>query len=379
MAKILHTVNIPFVIPFILGDQITYFTGKGHEIHVACSTGGNLETYRTKWNFKLLNIVISRKISLLQDLVSIFNLIIYIKKYKIDIVVGHTPKGALVAMIASFFSGVSKRIYFRHGLMFETSHGLKKLLFIFIERTTSIFSTEIICVSNSVLNQSIKLRLSSERKMKIINKGSCNGVDAALQFNRNNLDPKLINDIKFNLKLTSTDFVVGYIGRLARDKGINELILAWDLVKLKNKNSKLVLCGPLDERDPIDIDLYQKIFNDHTILLVGEITNPEYYYALFSLFILPSYREGFPTVVLEASAMELPVITTNSTGCIDSIIDGETGIITSITPSGICDSIFYYMENSSLVESHGLKGRNHILKNYQNIDIWKQLEYIYEF
>lgn len=379
MAKILHTVNIPFVIPFILGDQISYFSTKGYEIHIACSSGENLDFYKSKWNFKLVNIVVSRKISLFQDVISIFKLVLYIKKNNIDIVVGHTPKGALISMIASFITRVSKRIYFRHGLMFETSSGFKKLIYMFIERTTSYFSTEIICVSNSVLNQSIKLRLSSVEKMKVINKGSCNGIDAVKQFNRGNLDVQKITSIKSQLNLKYNDFVVGYIGRLARDKGINELILAWEIIKLKSKNVKLVLCGPIDERDPIEVNLFNKISKDETILLVGEILNPEYYYELFSVFILPSYREGFPTVVLEASSMELPVITTNSTGCIDSIIDGETGIFTDISPNAISDSILFYLENPSLIVSHGLNGRNHILKNYQNIEIWKQLEKIYEF
>ncbi len=379
MPKILHTVNIPFVIPFILGDQISYFTSKGYEIHIACSSGENLDFYKSKWNFKLVNIVVSRKFSLFQDLISIFQLVLYIKENNIDIVVGHTPKGAFISMIASYITRVSKRIYFRHGLMFETSSGFKKLIYMFIEMTTSYFSTEVICVSNSVLNQSIKLRLSSVEKMTVINKGSCNGIDAVKQFNRGNLDPQKITSIKSQLNLKHNDFVVGYIGRLARDKGINELILAWEIIKLKSKNVKLVLCGPIDERDPIEVNLFNKISKDETILLVGEILNPEYYYELFSVFILPSYREGFPTVVLEASSMELPVITTNSTGCIDSIIDGETGIFTDISPNAISNSILFYLENPSLIVSHGLNGRNHILKNYQNIETWKQLEKIYGF
>ena len=126
MKKILHVVNIPFVIPYYFGDQLTFFKDKGDIVHIACSNDETLFKYSKKWNFIPYPLTINRKISPLSDLISIIRLFIYIKKYNFDSVIGHTPKGAMIAMISSFLANVKTRIYFRHGLMFETSSGVKK-------------------------------------------------------------------------------------------------------------------------------------------------------------------------------------------------------------------------------------------------------------
>lgn len=377
MKKILHVVNIAFVIPYYFGDQINYFDKQGHVIYIACSKSENFLHYSKKWKFIPFQLNISRKFSPLQDFFSVLKLLIFIKKNKIDTVVGHTPKGALVAMISSYLANVNNRIYFRHGLMFETSNGLKKQILIFIEKITSYFSTKVICVSNSVLESSIIYNLSASNKLAIINSGTCNGIDSSYLFNKALINPNAQIDIYKKFKISNKTKIVGYIGRLAKDKGINELILAWNLLNKENLDIKLMLCGPIDERDPIDNELYRRMKTDNSIILVGEVKNPELFYSIFSCFVLPSYREGFPTVVLEASSMQLPVITTKSTGCIDSIIENETGIFSEITPSSLSEKIKFYLNNPLIANLHGINGRKFVLKKFQQEKLWISLNKIY--
>ena len=376
--KILHVLNVPFVLPYILGNQIEYFNDIGTEVHIACSNGPQLDNYKKKWNFVFLELKINRKISLFDDIFSIFVLIKYIKKNNINVVVGHTPKGALIAMISAFLCKVNKRIYFRHGLMFETSKGIKRKILIYIEQFTSTLSTKVICVSNSVLDKSIEYKITIKNKLLLINNGSCNGIDSLNRFNIASISNDFLKNKRKEYNISINDVVVGFVGRLSKDKGINELIQAWNSVKNRYTNVKLLLCGPVDERDPINKNLLNKILNDSTIIYTGEVIETEYIYSLLSIFILPSYREGFPTVVLEASSMNLPVITTKNTGCIDSIIENITGIFTEINPDCISDKIEFYINNPELSILHGRNGRKFVVNNFNQKQIWNKLALEYK-
>lgn len=373
--KILHVVNVSFVIPYFLGEQINYFDNKGYEIHIACSPDKNIINYKKKWNFKFLALDISRQFSLFNDLKSLIKLIIYIKKNQIDIVVGHTPKGALLASISSYINQSKKRIYFRHGLMFETSYGIKRYFLIVIEKLTSSLVNQVVCVSNSVLKKSLEYKLSNPNKLRIINVGTCNGVDNEFKFNRVKLDKYKLDALRIKLNININTIIVGFIGRISKDKGIEVLVDAWiELINTqKYNNIKLIICGPLDKRDPISKTTLKKIENEKSIIHLGEIQNTEYYYSIFNLFILPSFREGFPTVVLEASSMLLPIITTKSTGCIDSIIENETGIYTEINIDDISNKIQFYIQNPIIANKHGANGRIFIGKNFSQKIIWNYL------
>ena len=369
--------NIPFVLPYILGSQIDYFNSIGSEVHIACSTGVKIEEYKSRWNFRYLELKVNRRLSLFEDLYSIIILVIYIKKNNINVVVGHTPKGALLSMFASFFCRIKKRYYYRHGLMFETSVGFRRKLLIQIEKLTSYLSTNVICVSQSVLDNSLVYNLSKKRKLILIDNGSCNGIDAIGKFNRSNCSSKIISNLKIKYSVNNNNIIIGYIGRLSRDKGINELVQAWDIIKNQTINLRLFLCGPLDERDPVSNEILQKINNDSTITYTGEIFDTECFYSLFTIFILPSFREGFPTVILEASAMNLPVITTKSTGCIDSILENITGIYTDINPECISKNIMFYIENPDIASIHGINGRKFVLEQFNQSVIWNKLANLY--
>jgi glycosyltransferase involved in cell wall biosynthesis len=372
--NVLHVVNVSFVLPYFLGDQLDHFKRKGFKQFIACSPSEDLVEFCQKTGVPFLPVKIQRRISPIVDFVSVLKLCFYIKRNNINFVVGHTPKAAFIAMLASYLCFINRRVYFQHGLMFETSVGLRRLLLEGIENLTVLLASKVVCVSKSVLDYSSSKSLSFSRKCLILNNGSCNGIDALKKFNMKRSSKDAINQLREELNILSSDVVIGYVGRLVNDKGISELLEAWLIIKVRYTNAKLLLVGPFEERDALPGALKNRIISDSTIVHTGFVRETFLYYCLMDIFILPSYREGFPTVVLEASAMELPVITTRSTGCIDSIIDNHTGLYTEISPSDIFLKVDYYLRNSDVAHKHGLNGREFVLSRFQQEAVWDSIE-----
>ncbi len=372
--NILHVVNIYFVLPYFIGDQFKYFKAKGHSLNVACSHSEYLHEYSLKQGFDYISTPVSRSISIYDDLRSIRNICRFIREKKIDIVIGHTPKGGLLAMVAARICNVPKRIYFRHGLVYETSHGLKRSLLIAIDRLTSLCATKIVCVSPSVLHRSVEDKLAPLQKQMILGCGTCNGVDTQFQFNPETIDKGKLHELRTKYSLTENDFVIGYSGRLVRDKGIIELIQAFDSLENAD-NCKLLLVGMFEQRDALPEDIRQRIMDDPRIIYTGFINGDmEYYYSLMDVYVLPSYREGFPTGVLEAQAMAKPVVTTKVTGCCDSIIDGVTGLFANNESDDLSKKINEIRLNQAI---DGNNGRKWVIANFDSRIIWKEIEKLY--
>lgn len=374
---IIHVVSVSFSIPIFFNRQFKSIS-PDFNFHVCCSPSEDFNKYAESYNFIAEPININRKISLFDDLKAINKLMRFINKTSASVVIGHTPKAAFLSMIAGFFSRVPHRIYFKHGLVYENSKGLVKGLLYLIDYFTEILSTEIIAVSHSVKYESSNKFLVSNSKYRIIGNGSCNGIDVWNRFNPNSINNEEKITLKESLKIVENEIVIGFIGRIANDKGVAELIKAWEILTDLNKNIKLVIIGPIDERDPISPEFLNLSKSLSSLILVGQIHNPQIYYSIMDIFILPSYREGLPTVNLEASAMSLPVITTRKTGCIDSIIENETGIFTEINALSISKAIEYYLANPSIRIEHGRKGREFVTKNFDQNLFWKELSNFYE-
>lgn len=373
--NILHVVNIYFVLPYFIGDQFKYFKQKGYNMNVVCSPSEYLADYAKEQGFDYIESPVNRSISLKDDFITIRNICKFIKQKKIDIVVGHTPKGALLAMIAAWIMRVPKRIYFRHGLVYETSHGLKRLMLKNIDRLASLCSTQIVCVSPSVLQRSIEDHLAPTKKQHILGYGTCNGIDTQVKFNPAIVEQAKVEALRKRWGINDGDFVIGYSGRLVRDKGIISLVQAFDMLK-NAVNCKLLLVGMFEVRDALPDDIKKRIEEDPRIINTGFINGcMEYYYALMDLYVLASYREGFPTGVLEAQSMELPVLTTRVTGCCDSIIDGTTGLFISHEPKDIADKI-----DEIRLEHHidGKAGRKWVIEYFDCNKVWCEIEKLYE-
>lgn len=374
---ILHVVNIYFVIPYFLGGQFEYFRELGYELDVVCSESPYLAPYASQHNFGYREIPILRSINPIQDFKSIRQICRYIKDRQVGIVVGHTPKGGLLSMVAAWLMRVPKRVYFRHGLVYQTSTGLKRFILMSVDRLASLLATKIVCVSPSVLEQSIKDKLSSAHKQIVLGKGTCSGVDTQGKFNPQNINPEKMSQLRQKWGIEDLDWVVGYTGRLVRDKGIMELVDAFDLVKVNNPRLKLLLVGMFEERDALPQEVQNRIKNDPQIVWTDfQNEDMEYFYAMMNVYVLMSYREGFPTGTLEAQSMGVPVITTRVTGCCDSIVEGETGVFVSREPEELGKVIKAMSEGEITFSTE--RTRSWVMDNFDNLRVWEEIKKLYE-
>lgn len=378
-VNILHVVNISFVIPYFLGKQLNWFTAKGNKEFIVCSDSEELKKFSEEYIFDFRAIDVLRKISVTKDLEAVWKTAKYIREIKADVVTGHTPKGGLIAMLAAYITHVPVRIYFRHGLVYETSHGLKRSLLINIDRLASKLATKIVCVSPSVAKRSLEDKLNPDSKQVVLVNGTCNGIDTE-RFYIDSLDKPKLNDLRAKLGIKEVDFVIGFAGRLVRDKGIIELVRAYKAMRSVHPNVRLMLVGMLEIRDALPEDVVKVIQEDEGIIKTGYVgyAEIEYYYALMNVFVLASYREGFPTSVLEASSMELPVITTRATGCIDSIIDGETGIFVNHDDKELLTALSSLYENEDKRRKMGVAGRQYVIDHFNQELVWKEIEKLYK-
>ncbi|WP_315380602.1 glycosyltransferase [Hoylesella loescheii] len=374
---ILHVVNIYFVIPYFLGGQFEYFRELGYELDVVCSKSPYLDPYAKQHNFGYREIPILRSINPIQDFKSIRQICRYIKDRQVGIVVGHTPKGGLLSMVAAWLMRVPKRVYFRHGLVYQTSSGLKRFILMSVDRLASLLATKIVCVSPSVLEQSIKDKLSPAHKQIVLGKGTCSGVDTQGKFNPQNINPEKMSLLKQKWGIDDSDWIVGYTGRLVRDKGIMELVDAFDLVKVNNPRLKLLLVGMFEERDALPQEVQNRIKNDPQIVWTDfQNEDMEYFYAMMNVYVLMSYREGFPTGTLEAQSMGVPVITTLVTGCCDSIVQGETGAFVSREPEELGKVIKAMSEGEITFSAE--RTRLWVIDNFDNLRVWEEIKKLYE-
>jgi len=381
MKNILHVTNIYFTLPYFIGDQFYYFKNRGYNLHVICSPSTYLKDYAFKMKFIFAEVEIVRAIKPLQDIKAIYVICKYIWTNQIEIVVGHTPKGALLAMISAWIMRVPKRIYFRHGLVYETSVGFKRRLLMNIDRITSFCATEIVCVSPSLSKRSLEDKLNIESKQCILGKGTCGGIDTKKKFNSIIINRFDIVELQKKLGISDDTIVLGYCGRLVVDKGIIDLVKAFDYIHNKYTDKKIVLLlvGMFEDRDALPIEIKDKIINDNNIIYTGYIHDLiENYYSLMNIFILPSFREGFGMSVLEASAMQIPVLTTRVTGCVDSIIENVTGMFVDNNSDSVASGIEYYINNPMIANQHGQNGREFVVKYFDQEIIWREIEKLYE-
>jgi glycosyltransferase involved in cell wall biosynthesis len=236
-------------------------------------------------------------------------------------------------------------------------------------------ATKVVCVSPYLIERSITDGLTKKSKMILLNRGSCNGVDALGTFNPDNLNKARVKGSRDKLGIPEGHFVIGYVGRLVKDKGIVELVDSFMNIVKQRPNVLLLLVGPEETRDSISLETKKIIKEDPRIIATGAVEkNIEYFYSLMDLLILPTHREGLGTTILEGSAMSKPVLTTAHTGSRDAMVDEVTGSYIQLDSCSIANKILKYIENPELCRERGLNGRRFVLDNFQQQLIWQEIE-----
>ncbi len=377
--KVLHVFTLATTAEAFFDGQFRYLVYNGHQIDLVCSGDEYVEDFARRNGVRYFPISIPRTLSPKQDALAIKQLCSLIRKNKYDIVVGHTPKGALLSMIASKLAGVKKRIYLRHGLIYTTAQGSKRTILKAEEKFVSSLATHIINVSPSLGQVAIDDKLNSAEKQTVIGKGTCGGIDTIKQFNPENIDTDRLSALRFSQQITASDFVIGFCGRLCKDKGIPELIEGFKLLRRKHPelHPKLLLVGGYDSRDILPEEIHQAIESDPDIIHAGHILKDiQYYYALMDVFVFPSHREGFGMCSIEAQAMGVPALVAKSHGCIDTISPGISGEYIDLTPQSICDQLFkmHSRDKRSLMSKNA---RRFVTENFERTTLWPKIVQFY--
>ncbi len=311
-----------------------------YEIQLLSSPGGRLPLLCDKYNIKGHSVAMYRRMSPFKDIVSLCKIIMVFIKEKPDMVHSMTPKAGLLCMLAAFLTGVKVRVHTFTGLVWPTSSGIKRKILLFTDWLTCACATHIIPEGFGVMND-LQQHVTN-KGMKVLGFGNIKGVDMHLFSKR----PEIINKAESLKKNNIFTFI--FVGRLVKDKGINELISAFDSLNKKHPLTRLILIGNYEQNlDPIDSQTINTINDNKSIEAVGSIFGDDLiaYYAASDCLVFPSYREGFPNVVLEAGAMGLPCIVTDINGSREIIVNDRNGVI---IPSKDIDALFTAMEKMLL-------------------------------
>ncbi|TGN26865.1 glycosyltransferase family 1 protein [Empedobacter tilapiae] len=297
------------------------------------SSDEELEEVKNDEGIAVIPIEMSRKITPVQDIKSLIKTYKYLKKEQPQIVHTHTPKAGIVGMLAAKLAGVPIRLHTVAGLPLMEAVGVKRKVLDFVEKLTYSSATKVYPNSKGLYDFILQNSYTSADKLKVIGEGSSNGIDTSF-FSRQQISEEKQAQLKIKLQIQPTDFVFVFVGRLVGDKGINELIKAFS--KLNKQNVKLLLVGPLEsELDPLQDETLKEIEINPAILTVGFQKDVRPYFAISHALVFPSYREGFPNVVMQAGAMELPSIVSDINGCNEIIIEGRNGTIIPVKSSDV--------------------------------------------
>lgn len=361
--RLLHITTVPESLDFLAG-QAEYMRARGFEVHAMSSPSDLLWEFAKREKVEAHAVEMARAISPAGDIRALRNMIRQIRSIRPHIVHAHTPKAGLLGTVAAWIAGVPVRIYHVHGSPFVTAHGLRRVLLMACEVVACSLATRVICVSRSLRELMVRHRLCSPRKSAVLLNGSINGVDAQSRFNPRRAGVER-TATRFRFGIPPEAVVIGFVGRMVRDKGLVELLYAWKALREEYPNAHMLLVGPFEPQDPVPLQIRQELCSDLRVHLVGLDWNTPPLYAAMDIVVLPSYREGLPSVMLEAGAMELPVVATSVAGCVDVVIDGETGIL--VPPRDVlalANALRRYLEDPKLRHKHGKAGRERSLRDF---------------
>lgn len=342
MHKLVRITTVPISLATLLKGQLK-FMSNNFDIIAISSEGNELNEVAENEGVKVESVNLTRKITPITDLLAVIKLYKLLKKEKPTIVHTHTPKAGIVGMLASKLAGIPIRIHTVAGMPLMEATGIKRVLLNFVEKLTYLFSTKVYPNSKGLYDFILYNGYTKSDKLKVIGNGSSNGINTSY-YSIEILNPESLIKLRKDLKILDDDFVFVFVGRLVGDKGINELIKAFS--ELNNSNAKngikLLLVGSQEaELDPLKDETLEIINTNPNIISVGFQKDVRPYYAISSALVFPSYREGFPNVVMQAGSMDLPSIVSDINGCNEIIIEGENGIIVPVKDE---KSLYHSME-----------------------------------
>lgn len=357
--------------------QAEDFQREGLDLHIFCDGCTNEAIYRsvsTSSGVRLHDVPMSRDVEIARDVRS-FRAIRRLMKYvDPDVLMVGTPKAGLLGILAGAVAGVRVRIYIVRGLRLESLSGPSAFFNLQVERIVCRLATHVLSVSPSLRDELVVRRITRRDRVVVLGSGGSNGVDTKY------FRPPTESERAFarrTLGVPPGAHVVGFAGRLTPDKGVDDLLAAMREVSFADPRAHLLIAGTVDSVRPLS-KKSQLAFSAQWCTPLGHLEDIRTFYWALDVFCLPSYREGMPNASLEAAACGLPVITTRATGCRDSVIDGETGVLVDVgAPDQLASAIMAMLDNADLAELMAKAGRARTVDDFDQHGVWRRtLEFI---
>jgi glycosyltransferase involved in cell wall biosynthesis len=345
----------------VLNGRLRALREAGFRVTLVSSPGELLDRTAASEGVESIAIPMQRRIAPIADIVSLARLWWLLLRLRPEMTEFSTPKAGLLGNLAACLAGVPCRIYMLRGLKLETSTGFKRRILLAAEKLTSACAQVVLCNSNSVRGEALALGVAPAAKLQLLGEGSSNGVDVE-RFSPGQ------SYVRERLGLPREAPVVGFVGRLTRDKGVPELVEAFDKILESEPQAHLLLVGWFDAaEDALDDNLSARIASHPRIHLTGYVHDTAPYYRAMDVMVLPTWREGFPNAVLEAAATGIPVITTECTGSRDSVVPEVTGLlIPPGYPEAICESVLKLLRDPERRRRMGQAAQAWVVEHYVN-------------
>lgn len=379
LKKVIRTATIPLSLDILLEGQLA-FLSQYYEVVAVSGEDEHLCKVSNREKVRTVNIPMQRTINPFQDLISLWKLYWFFRKERPDVVHSITPKAGLLSMTAAYFACVPVRMHTFTGLIFPSKTGILQKILIQMDRLLCFFATHIYPEGKGVKQDLMQYRITA-KPLRIIANGNVNGINT-VYFNRNQISVNRRQELKNQLRISETDFVFIFVGRLVSAKGINELVKAF--VKLcglhrysaaaQKLQPKLLLVGPFEhELDPLTPETLTEIKSNPLIITVGFQEGVRPYFAVSNALVFPSYREGFPNVVLQSLAMELPAIVTDINGCNEIIGHEQNGLVVPVKDTEALEQAMEeLLNNGALYQSLKNTARESVFP-YEQQKVWDAL------
>lgn len=375
--KIIRTATVPESLDVLLKGQLS-FLNQYYQVLAVSGPGAHLQNVEGREGVMVCPVEMERRIAPWQDLKSLYRLYRCFKRERPSIVHSITPKAGLLSMMAAKLAGVPIRMHTFTGLIFPSKTGLFQRLLITMDKMLCRCATHIIPEGEGVKADLQRFRITN-KPMQVIANGNVNGIDLDY-FNKDRITITSREQLKQELGIEANDYVFIFVGRLVRDKGINELVQVFDTLSAEDPRVKLLLVGPAEpELDPLLPETVQRIAQNRNIITVGLQKDVRPYFAISQALVFPSYREGFPNVVLQAGAMELPSIVSNINGCNEIIQEGVNGvIIPSKDGEALLQAMKMFLSRREEISAWSRQAREVIERKYSREVVWEATKALYD-
>lgn len=367
MKKLFRISTIPTSLETLLKGQLKMLS-EYYEVVAVSSPGEKMKVLEEREGVRTVSIPMERRISLVKDFISLLRLIVLFAKERPDMVHSITPKAGLLSMLAAWITRVPVRMHTFTGLVFPTATGKMQKLLIAMDRLTCFCATHINPEGEGVKRDLVNYNITS-RPLHIIANGNVNGIDLEY-FDKT---PEVVEKA-CSYKREGT-FTFCFVGRMVRDKGINELVHSFLRLYQKDERVRLLLVGPFEkELDPVLPEVEEHILHHPGICYMGYQNDVRPFLVASDALVFPSYREGFPNVVIQAGAMGLPAIVTDINGCNEIVLPDLNGvIIPSKDEQALYESMKYFASHPVEVEKMAANARPLIASRYEQRIVWNAL------